>query len=48
MMQVKVMLSYILRKFKILSLVRPDELKLEGEIILKSSEGIQIKLLPRT
>ncbi|XP_075735784.1 cytochrome P450 4V2-like isoform X2 [Rhipicephalus microplus] len=43
----KIMLTHILRNFRVESLVRKEELQLQLEIVLRPLQGIQLKLTPR-
>ena len=48
MMEEKVMVSAVLRRFNIQSLQTPDEVLPLSELILRPSGGIQVKLTPRS
>ncbi|XP_046748575.1 cytochrome P450 4g15-like [Diprion similis] len=47
MLKLKVLLSTILRHYKILSNVPPKQFRLVGDIILKRSDGFKIRIEPR-
>lgn len=47
MMEEKVILSHILRKFNVESVQPVDEVKLVAEMILRPVNGINVKLTPR-
>nr|UUB32667.1 cytochrome P450 CYP4G55 [Dendroctonus rhizophagus] len=47
MLKLKILLSTILRNYKIYSNLREDDYKLQGDIILKREDGFRIKLEPR-
>jgi cytochrome P450 len=47
LMEQKVVLAHIIRKFEIKSIKTVDELKPIAEIILRPLQGIPIKLIPR-
>lgn len=47
MLKLKVLLSTILRNYKILSNVTEKEFRLTGDIILKRDDGFRIMLEPR-
>lgn len=46
-MEEKVMISHVLRKFRVESVTPRNDLELVGEIILRPFEGIRVKLVPR-
>lgn len=48
MLKLKVLISTILRSYRIYSDVPENEFKLRGDIILKRSDGFNIKIEPRT
>lgn len=47
MLKLKILLSTILRNFKIISDLKENEFKLQGDIILKREEGFMVRLEPR-
>lgn len=47
MLKLKVILSTILRQFRVYSDMKEDEFRLQADIILKREEGFQIRLEPR-
>lgn len=47
MLKLKVLLSTILRNYKILSNVSEKEFRLTGDIILKRADGFRIMMEPR-
>lgn len=47
MLKLKILLSTILRNYRVYSDLKEDEFKLQGDIILKRAEGFQIRLEPR-
>ncbi|XP_027217992.2 cytochrome P450 4C1 isoform X1 [Penaeus vannamei] len=47
LMEEKVMISHVLRKFRVESVTPRNDLELVGEIILRPFEGIRVKLVPR-
>lgn len=47
MLKLKVLLSTILRNYRVISDVKEEDFKLQGDIILKRAEGFQIRLEPR-
>lgn len=47
MLKLKILLSTIIRNFKIISDVREDDFQLQGDIILKRADGFRIKLEKR-
>jgi cytochrome P450 family 4 len=47
MLKLKVLLSTIVRNFKVKSLIKEEDFKLKGDIILKRSDGFQIVLEER-
>ncbi|XP_050304180.1 cytochrome P450 4g15-like [Anthonomus grandis grandis] len=47
MLKLKILLSTILRNYKILSDLKEEDYKLQGDIILKRADGFKIKLEPR-
>lgn len=47
MLKLKVLLSTILRNFRIVSDVKEDEFVLQADIILKRNDGFRIKVEPR-
>jgi cytochrome P450 family 4 len=48
MLKLKVILSTILRQFRVRSDLGEDDFRLQADIILKREEGFQIRLEPRT
>lgn len=48
LLKLKVLLSTILRNYKIISDVREEDFKLQGDIILKRADGFKIRIEPRT
>jgi cytochrome P450 family 4 len=46
-LKLKILLSTILRNFKVYSDVKEDNFRLQGDIILKRADGFMIKLEPR-
>ncbi|KAJ8675938.1 hypothetical protein QAD02_011724 [Eretmocerus hayati] len=47
MLKLKILLSTILRNFKVKSTVKEEDFRLQADIILKRAEGFKIKLEPR-
>jgi len=47
MLKLKILLSTILRNFRVISDVREEDYKLQGDIILKRADGFRIRLEPR-
>lgn len=47
LMEEKIVLSNLFRRFSVRSLVPRDQLKLAGELVLRNQEGIQVTLSPR-
>jgi cytochrome P450 family 4 len=47
MLKLKVILSTVLRQFRVLSDMKEEDFRLQGDIILKREEGFQIRLEPR-
>lgn len=47
MLKLKIILSTILRNFRVISDLKEDEFKLQADIILKREEGFQVRLQPR-
>jgi cytochrome P450 family 4 len=47
LLKLKILLSTILRKFKVYSYVKEDDYSLQADIILKRADGFMIKLEPR-
>ncbi|KAK9870275.1 hypothetical protein WA026_006362 [Henosepilachna vigintioctopunctata] len=47
MLKLKILLSTLMRNFRVISDVPEDEYKLQGDIILKRADGFRIKLVPR-
>lgn len=47
MLKLKVILSTVLRQFRVYSDISEDEFRLQADIILKREEGFQIRLEPR-
>lgn len=47
MLKLKVILSTILRNFRVISDLKEEDFKLQADIILKREEGFQIRLEPR-
>lgn len=47
MLKLKVLLSTILRNYKVLSNVPEKEFKLQGDIILKRTDGFRVQLEQR-
>ncbi|KAA0189572.1 Cytochrome P450 CYP4 [Hyalella azteca] len=47
LMEEKVILASVLRRFTIKSLHRPHELRMMGEIILRPKRGVMLKMWPR-
>lgn len=47
LMEEKVVISWVLRNFKIESLQRRDEVRLKTELILRPITGIKLKMVPR-
>lgn len=48
MLKLKILLSTVLRNFKVHSDLKEEDFKLQADIILKREEGFQIKLERRT
>lgn len=47
MLKLKVILSTILRQFRVHSDLKEEDFRLQADIILKREEGFQIRLEPR-
>lgn len=47
MLKLKILLSTILRSYRVFSDMKEKDFKLQGDIILKREEGFQIRLEPR-
>lgn len=47
MLKLKILLSTILRNYRVHSDLKEDDFKLQGDIILKRAEGFQVRLAPR-
>jgi cytochrome P450 family 4 len=47
LLKLKILLSTILRNFRVYSDVKEDDYRLQGDIILKRADGFMIKLEPR-
>lgn len=47
MLKLKVLLSTILRNYRIISDVKQEDFQLQGDIILKRADGFKIKVEPR-
>ncbi|KAH9360982.1 hypothetical protein HPB48_019584 [Haemaphysalis longicornis] len=47
LMEEKIVLSNLFRRFSVQSLAPRDQLKLAGELVLRNQEGIQVSLSPR-
>ncbi|NP_001106223.1 cytochrome P450 CYP4G25 [Bombyx mori] len=47
MLKLKVILSTILRNFRVISVLKESDFKLQADIILKRAEGFQVRLQPR-
>lgn len=47
MLKLKIILSTILRNFRVQSDLKESEFKLQADIILKRAEGFKVKLQPR-
>ena len=47
MLEMKTVLSYILRHYRIQSLDRREDINLIGELVLRTDEGIKIIITPR-
>lgn len=47
MLKLKIILSTILRNFRVYSDIKEEEFKLQGDIILKRAEGFKIRVAPR-
>jgi cytochrome P450 family 4 len=47
LLKLKIILSTILRNFKIYSDIKEDDYRLQGDIILKRADGFMIRLEPR-
>lgn len=47
MLKLKVILSTILRQFRVYSDMKEEDFRLQADIILKREEGFQIRLEPR-
>lgn len=45
-MEWKVIVANLVRNFKIESVTRPEDLKIQAEITVRCSEGIRVKLTP--
>jgi cytochrome P450 family 4 len=48
MLKLKILLSTILRNFRVVSTVKEEDFRLQADIILKRAEGFKVKLVPRT
>lgn len=48
MLKLKILLSTILRNFRVKSDIKEADFRLQGDIILKRAEGFKIRLEPRT
>lgn len=46
-MELKIVISAILKKFRLVAVDKPEEKVLEQEIVLRPKDGIRIKLVPR-
>lgn len=44
MLKLKILLSTIIRNFKVMSDVKEEDFQLQGDIILKRADGFRIKL----
>lgn len=47
MLKLKILLSHLLRNFKVVSDVREKDFQLQADIILKRADGFRIRLEPR-
>lgn len=47
MLKLKILLSTIMRNFRVRSDIQEKDFKLQGDIILKRAEGFQVRLEPR-
>jgi cytochrome P450 family 4 len=47
LLKLKIILSTILRNFKIYSDIQEDDFRLQGDIILKRADGFKIRMEPR-
>lgn len=47
MLKLKILLSTILRNYRVKSDLKEADFKLQGDIILKRAEGFQVRLEPR-
>lgn len=47
MLKLKILLSTILRSYKVHSDLKEDDFKLQADIILKREEGFMVRLQPR-
>lgn len=47
MLKLKILLSTIMRNFRIKSDIQEKDFKLQGDIILKRAEGFKVSLEPR-
>lgn len=47
MLKLKILLSTIIRNFKVTSDVKEEDFQLQGDIILKRADGFRIKLEKR-
>lgn len=47
MLKLKILLSTIVRNYRIFSDLKEDDFKLQADIILKREEGFQVRLQPR-
>jgi cytochrome P450 family 4 len=47
LLKLKILLSTILRNFKVYSDIKEDDYRLQGDIILKRADGFMIRLEPR-
>lgn len=48
MLEEKIMIAYILRKFKITSIDEPEKMKVYAELVLRPQSPIRIKLEKRS
>lgn len=47
MLKLKIILSTILRKYRVYSDLKEEDFRLQADIILKREEGFQIRMEPR-
>lgn len=47
MLKLKIILSTILRNFRVISDISEEDFKLQGDVILKREEGFKVRLQPR-